>query len=253
VNEYKTGLLAVGGSDAVTTTGLPPGFSTVQGIDPSVKTRWNCYRTTYTGPPDAAWNLWMAFSRTFKRLHFQKMPKRSELGEGETFPKMIITSEEGSTYFEEGLVLKNDPLAAASNAKGDPSIMGLNYRNVPVEYLEEMTTGTFYVDAETGVSSGFVPEFVGSTDEDGNLLSALPNVSEPTARQGPRFGFIDNEYLRTFFKRGRMFRTTKVKVERQPWARVVVVDMWKNNFTRSPRRLGWVYPLDINSVKTSEL
>lgn len=271
VNDYVQSSVEGEDTNGITTNTLPNGFITVQQINPATKTKWQSQTAFYTDVPASnGWTGWPAMSRLWKRLQYHRMPKREELGEGMTMPAAIFTSEEGSTYYEQALVVTNDPLSAASTSKGAGSIQGpLMYRTAPVEFLESMTSGCFYRDAiddgtvggdgfgtasgrggaGTG-SSSYVTEFTDSLDFDGVVLAGQTKsvgntnytIAAPVTRTGPRFFFLDNRYLRTFFPEGEMFETVKVKPSRQPHSTVLVTDIWNNNFVRSPRRLGSLIP-----------
>lgn len=240
VNEYLT-------TDAITITqnGVPNGFTTIQGINPATKGRWDNFRTTYAALPAptlaGGWDGWQAFRRCRLKTEFHRMPKRADLGEGHTYPGMILCSEEGLILLEKALQFANDPLAAASSGKGDPTIDDLRYKGADIVHFQGMTEGNFFTDEAGGVTT-YTPEIAGTTDANGALISAQPNVTEPTQRDGPRFVFADNRYLRVFFKRGRMFKTAKIRPERQPWSTVVVADLWHNNYCRSRQRLAMVSP-----------
>jgi len=280
VNDYVQSSVAGEDTVGVTTTGLAPAgvsgtaWTTLQGIDPAVKTKWQAQHGFYYDVPQGNdWTGWPAFSRLWKRLKFGRMPKREELGEGESFPGAIFTSEEGATMYEIALVAANDPLSAATMGRGNGAIQGpLMYKTAPVEYLESMTSGVFYADAiANGATTGpggvgtaagrgaagggagvanFVPEFTDSVDFDDVALVGQTftvggttfTIGTPENRTGPRFKFLNNEYLRTFFPEGEMFETVKVKPSRQPHSTVLVTDIWNNNYFRSLRRMGEIIP-----------
>lgn len=272
VNDYVGGTTAGEQTNGITTAGLPPGFTTIQQINPATKTKWQPQQAFYTDAPVSnAWTGWRSMSRLYKRLEFHRLPKQEEMGEGMTMPAGIFTSEEGCTYYEIALVTANDPLSSATASKGDGAIAGpLMYKgNVPLYHLESLTSAVHYRDAvaagtvtggNTGSgggapaggtgSSDFIPEFTDSVDFDGNTLAGSTvsvgntnyTVGTPVNRSGPRFYFLDNRYLRTFMPEGEMFETVKVKPTRQPHSTVLVTDIWNNNFVRSRRRLGCLIP-----------
>jgi len=273
VNEYVAGSVAGEQTNGITTNTLPNGFTTIQQINPATKTKWRCQQAFYDDVPTGRdWSGWPALSRLWKRLQYNRLPKREELGEGMTMPAALFTSEEGSTYYEQALVQTNDPLSSASTSKGAGSIQGpLMYRTAPVEFLESMSSGVFYRDAVAvgavggglnkgtggggGAGSGagvstYIPEFTDSVDfDDTDLVGQTKSVGNtnytigtPNNRTGPRFVLLDNRYIRTFFPEGEMFETVKVKPSRQPHSTVLVTDIWNNNFVRSPRRLGYLIP-----------
>lgn len=238
VNDYTSD------GPSITTATVPTGFTTIQGINPATKGRWSSRLQSYNSYPDETaprWVGWDAFSKMWKQTEFHRMPKMSQLGDGMTHPGLIATSEDGATLYEQALQFTNDPLSAASRSKGDPTIDELRYRGAALHFFQGLSEAGAYSDGNGGVT-GYVPEFTDSADADGTLITTKLGLNTPTQRTGPRFFFLDNRYMRIFFKRGRMFKTKKIVPERQPWTTIIVMDLWRNHYCRSRQRLGCVHP-----------
>lgn len=220
---------------------MPPGFSTVQGISSTDEGRWTNPVEFYSEVPDASasggWDLFPAFSRMYYRMRFNTMPKRPEFSESsEVGSCFIMASLRGVAMYEDGLRQFQDTFRGGVNPS-DPSYGSANYRGIGMDYIENMDFAAVYStdannDPSNGTSGVGAGEFDNSTDEFGN---ALPNP----AIEGPRFTWLNPKYTRKVLKRDRfLYQQGPFFPSRQPFTRIVVVDTWHNNISRSRQRGG---------------
>lgn len=213
--------------------GLPgalfPGgaWTVVEGIDPTSKTAWVPQQQTYADLPAIGWDGFTAFSAMFKKVSFDRLPMGGQYSEVRTMPAFIATSLTGSTNYEEALRLNQDWAGAVG--RQDASFPGPMYLNVPLIYISTLDTAAVYIN---GDSDALVTENVTTGG------SALQTLAE-----GPRYYFINAEYLRMFFHTSRYFyRHPVLTPPKQPSNHVMYVDTWYNLVCRSRQRNGVVFP-----------
>lgn len=198
------------------------GWTTIQGLDPATNEKWrNAVRTYDADDPgdtdgdqdglfDAFEHIWLDLkfkSPGFKDEHFSPSAHNRCL---------IVCSRVGWVLYKALLRDQNDHLTRW----GDPSGERPSFYGVFLEFIEALDTALLYDDG----SSGFTDEASASKD-------------------GPRFYFLNFEYLKIIWHRERYWYEHEVK---QPsdqvdsWVKPVSV--WNNLFLRSRQRQGIVAP-----------
>lgn len=210
--------------------------STVQGINPTTQAKWRNQKEDYAafGVQGAPKHVFEAFDRMWKKLRFDNLPVYKDYNERPTNPGVIACSLEGSAKFENALRVNQDWFRPAPQ---DPAYSHPMYRNVPVIYIAELGTaalyhapdGTAYVDENTGDAA--------------DLNGGTGSASDSTGFIGPRYYFLNGEYLKKTIHRDRYFhKKTPFSPSAQPYNTVCPVDIWHNNHARSLQRLGIVCP-----------
>ena len=211
------------------TNTVPPGFTTVQGINPTSERRWRNQVETYGEQPAVGWDLFPAFSRMYYKLRYEQMPKRPEFGEATSAPGVILCGISGISNYEEGLRVNQDTFV--TSGRQDPAYARPAYRGIPLMFIDLLDQVALYDDG----AAGFAAEFDTSVDRDGNALG------NPTF-EGPRYWFITPRYLRKVIHSNRFLHEEMVQPSKQPFTRIMVVDTWHNNIARSRQRHGLVSP-----------
>jgi hypothetical protein len=225
-------------TDAKATGTLPTGFLTIQGISPTTETRWQNPVEQYTDDPViqtstiGVWDCFSAMSKMYYRLRFEQLPKRAEMGEGSNPASnnaFIFTSLQGIVNWEHGVRAAQDTFRGGVNPS-DPHYATLNYRGIPMLYVEEMDFAEVWVD---GVLDN-AAEYNDSVSRTGAALA------DPTF-EGPRYVWIVPEYCRKVVKRDRyMHMEGPFSPSAQPFTRIIVSDTWHNNICRSRQRGGGI-------------
>ncbi len=204
------------------TNGLPTGWSTVMGQNPVTKTAWQPVQNTYDAddPADTDGDqdgLFDALEETWMDVNFQPPATRQQYFES---PKMgrqfIACSKTGMVLYKQLLRDANDSLQNWS----DPGAAHPQFHGVDVVFVSTLNTAALYDDG----ASGF-------TDE----LSAT--------RDGPRFYFLNGNYLKCIWHAKRYFHKHKVKEpDDQIDSYILPVSQWNNLFCQSRRRQAIVSP-----------
>jgi hypothetical protein len=213
------------------TNTVPPGFTTVQGINPATETRWQNHTEDYVNLPAVNWDLFPAFSRMYYSLRYEQMPKMPSMGEATSAPGMILCGISGITNYETGLRLNQDTFV--TTGRQDPAYARPGYRGIPLVYIDLLDQVALYPG---GSGTSFAGETDGLTDRNGTAL-ALPDF------EGPRYWWITPRYLRKVVNNNRFLHEEMVQPSRQPFTRIMVIDTWHNNIFRSRQRHGIVGPL----------
>lgn len=195
----------------------------VQGITVS-GTTWDNQRASYTLDEDSTIaneangeQVFEAMSRVMHLCRFDRLPKNPEYSDKETSPHFIACSLNGITIYEGLLRLNQDEFRVG---RQDPDYNKPMFRGVPLDYISELDTATLY---DSG-SSTLVDE------ENANVI-------------GPRYYFLNGEYLRCVFHEDSYFEMEPVITpEKKPFNRVQIVDVTNNLVCRSRQRQGIVYP-----------
>jgi hypothetical protein len=216
VNEQANGLF-----NSDTTAGPGGAWTQVEGINPTDagNERWVPAKETYANlTPQTADNLLeaqdaMALNLTYKPFRGGRdVFERSMKGK-----KMILASKFGWTSVV--ALMRNSQDVFVTRSRQDPDYNNPMHAGVPYVYCSQMNDAAVY-PLGTGLGT------------------------ESTATNGgPRFPWIDAEYLRPVFHRERFIKQHTVKEHpNQPFTKIVPVDVWYNMVCRSRQRLGIVYP-----------
>ncbi len=215
--DVSTGTLPTNGPDGTA-------WATVMGIDPAVKTGWQNQAIKYASIGAAtgtAPHLFNAFSKTYYKTKFERLPRRGDLSDPTSVPHFIGASLTGISNYEDALRINQDTFVATG--RQDPAFAGPQFRGIEMVYMSDLDTAALYED---------------STGGDGNLATeALADIT------GARYYWVNGKYIlkvihsdRYFFKK-RPFSPSK-----QPYTHICIVDVWHNNVCRSRKRQAIVTP-----------
>lgn len=136
--------------------GLPPGFTTIMGINPANEDRWRPQLQTYdaSNPASETTGLFTAMDELFLDVHFE-----SPEGDQEYFQdtrmnqQKIITNRDGVTMYRRLLRGGNDQFTPRS----DPAYQNPMYSGIPVRYIAvldeallDLTNGTAWAAGQPG-------------------------------------------------------------------------------------------------------
>lgn len=192
--------------------------------------KWQNERASYSDVASASTsNLFQALSLMFYRLHYDRLPRRPELGEASTWPNFIATSLGGIIQYERLLRISQDFFLAG---RQDPAFPNPTFRGVPLVYIDDLDTALIF---PTGAAGALASESNAGTWVGG------------TNKAGPRYFVLTGQYFVMVVHSERWFWKKRVELPRQPFNNVIVVDCWHNFLCRARNRQGIIYPTaDIN-------
>ena len=246
--------------------------STVMGLDPTVDTRWTNVIEPYgynggagiatepsaagvsktfvednTLTQDASGSaltltinpLFTAFDRMFMRIQYTAPSSHQEYFEKDTLNRqMILTSRDGVQFYRRLLRLSNDTLVNYQDAAyNEPK-----YSGIPLTYCSDLDTAAIYPADSGSVADTFDAYDVAAA---AGAFSAFGTESGAnTIAKGPRYFFVNGNYLTPIFHSKRYFKTHDVlRHPNQPFTYVMPVDCWHNLFCNSRQRHGVVCPI----------
>jgi hypothetical protein len=222
-------------TDTNPTATVPPGFTTIQTVNPTTQPLWRNPVEFYAGnrtTMDAAagtsanWDGFESFSAMYDRLRYEELAIRPEYGEPYDPEGFIITSKNGKKLYEHAIRRGNDYLR---NGSANPAYPGLNYDGVPVLWRESMDTANAYSDA---AGTGFAGENDATTDVDG-AATANPLI------EGPRFVWFVPKYFRAILHSEHFLEEERPPASvYQPYVNTIYFDCWHQYFNRSRQRAG---------------
>ena len=230
-------LTEFGATAGVAPTGtVPPGFTTIQGINPTTQPKWRnpveFYHNVVPPPGTARWTGYTSFMRMHKRLSFETLVIRPEYGSPSEPKGFIFTSMTGMALYEANGGSRGDFLRGKVN---DPSItLGgaeLSYQGIPLRYVEKMDTAVVWAGNTAADNAG---EFDDTVDEAG-AATQNPDSS------GPRFVWVNpSKYKKIVHSEHWLEEETPPASQTQPFDRVVYFDNWNNNVCRTRRKAGGI-------------
>ncbi len=216
------------------TATVPPGFTTVQGVNPTTFPAWRNPVEFYADGmteievAGARWDGFIAFQRLFDRLQFEELAIRPEYGETNRPAGIIMTSMKGKTLFTHATALQNDYLR---HGPSNPAYPGLNFEGVPIKWKESMDTAVVWRDA---ASTGFGGESASTLDADGAAAAEAEFV-------GPRFVMVNPKHYKKIVHSDHFLEEeTPPATAEQPYVRTVFFDCWHNNWNDSRQMCGGV-------------
>jgi len=221
VNEYANGLWGISG------VGDNYVGSTVQGISPSTKTRWQPVKKTYANfdaaPAGGTTNLLMAFDDIFLDLQFRQPGTMNEYFEStDMFRQVIYCTKDGIVKYKKILRDANDVQVTPS--RQDPAYVNATYAGIPLERAPQLETELLY--AESGASV-----YNNETASANNHFS------------GPRYYWINANYMKMAFHSNYYFKYLDVfSPERNRTKYVMPIQTWFNLYVTSRRHHGIVCP-----------
>jgi len=229
INEYTNGLFNNSG-----TAGTQ--WTTVHGFDPTSTTRGQdrykhpvlVYTNEITTQDKllASGNLLAALDKAWKRVHFEKPPQSGEYFSNPGYNnQQIFTSEMGQTAYTIALRAAQDLFVV--QGRQDPAVPDPCFNFIPVKYVTALNTATLYPSEGGGVATNNVAE----------SSSAAKNGA------GPRFYFINSNYLYPYFDEDMFFERGKVREHyNDPDTFVMPVFIWGNLQCTSRIRQALVRP-----------
>lgn len=233
VNEFTNGLVP----SQVDVTGTA--WTTVQQINPTASgnSKWKPYSVgggagaanqsegyTYNATTAVgAAGLFAPFTKAFWNLRFDRLPKSPEYSDKTSSPCVIWCSLQGMVNYENALRLNQDTFRGIGKTSGqDPAYDAPTFRGIPLEYISALDSALLYANDTTAVDEA---------DTTGTAVS------------GPRYYFINSEYLKFVTHTENYCKMTEPFMpSAQPFTRVQVMDLWNNNIVRSRARHGIVGP-----------
>lgn len=223
VNEETNGLFNyLGGTGA---------WTTIAGIDPTVRTAWKCYRKGYGTSGGAgqdgfdhtnAASLFNVFEDIFLETQFQAPGSFNEYFQNDTlYQQVIITQKQGVKAFTDMLRQKQDLLVGN---RQDPAFPNGAVHGIPLEWDPFLETATLY-----------------------NSGSSTLVVSTSADLKGPRFYFLNFNAMNILCHPEYYFKVIaeeKLTAAGQPNVTVMVAQTWWNIMPMSLRRQAIAYPLE---------
>jgi len=241
--------------------GMPLGFTDVQGIEPFANPRWSNQVTFYQatdGAPAANSNATSsvscndvtaqtdattrsvsdadqlpsggflnAFDDMFLKCQYTAPAQFSEYFDNATMAQqMILSSRAGLNAYTDALRDANDRLVSPQ----DPAYAQPTYAGIPLRYISQLDTAKLYPADSDGTPSN---EYDSNDSENG----ATTNV------KGPRYYFVNGEYLNVVLHGNHFFKKSDVmRHPNQPYTSIVLCDCWWNLMARSRQRHGIIAP-----------
>ena len=218
INEYGNGLYNSAGSAGTA-------WTTIHGIDPTStvkgQNRFNHSVSVYsnegtnssTSPSAMASSVVGAFEKAWQQTHFEKPPTMGEYFSNPAYNnQQIFTSPEGQRAYASFLRMNQDLLVI--EGRQDPAFPDPSFNFIPVKYVNALTAATLYPNNTT-------------------LASATDNIAEGTNatgnRRGPRYYWINSNYLYPCFHKTYFFLRGKVREHfNDPDTFVIPVRTWGN-------------------------
>lgn len=242
-------------------------WTTVQGINPTTGNdpRWSnqisFYKTTgnandaateqpaatYTGYNGNAsigrsvYSLFGAMDDMYLKVMFKAPLTQRQYFEETNFNRqMILASKDGVNLYKRALRQANDTLVSMQDgAYNTPTFSG-----IPVEYCANLDDARVYVAATSAVTASVAGRNTGAAAAS---AIAVNTESHPnTVDKGPRFYFLNAEYISPVFHSTRYMKKHDVmRHPNQPFSWVQPVDCWWNLFCHSRQRHGIVSPIAV--------
>ena len=191
---------------SVTDDGLAPsGFTTVQGINPTTKTKWRNQTASYTAstPFDSSNGIIAGFDEISQLVTFKRPPSAKEYFDSEEFrSQWIATNREGRMMYMRAIRANNDITRAGPQ---DPSYGSPVFNNVPVRAAEAL-------------------------DEQSSFSAASPD-----------YLFLNGNHFKMIFHDQKFMQVSQPMVfPDKPDTTVVWVDTYANLFNSSRARHGYL-------------
>lgn len=247
VNEFANGLWGTAGNGTApeggdtslgnNTNASAGAFSTIEGLNPALQSKWVCQQVSYAEPAGTTAStstniptnmseidsVVAAFDKMWTLVRFDPPPTKQEYFEnGQLFGQFIACSRRGQNHYRRILRASQDQFVTAS--RQDPAYVKPQYAGIDLEYVSELDSAAIY---HTTTTSG-----VTVTEDDYTNGVA-----------GPRYYWLNAKYLCPVFHTTRyMYKHDPMRHPNQPFTTIQPIDSWYNMVCRSRRRLGIVYP-----------
>jgi hypothetical protein len=235
--------------------GAPTGWTNILGINPTTDARWSnqisfydraldqnaapasfTYSTHNAGTRQVG-GLFPAMDEMYLKVQFKAPLTQRQYFEETNFQRqMILASRLGVNTYKRALRESNDMLVSPQDsAYNTPTFSG-----IPVEYCSNLDDAAIFPAGTSSVADS-------KSGRDGATLSTTATLSETatnTIDKGPRFWFVNGQYLTPIFHSTRYMKKHDVmRHPNQPFTWVQPVDCWWNLFCNSRQRHGIVAPV----------
>ena len=223
INEYTNGLYNNSGTAGTA-------WTTIEGLDPTSSTRGQTSFkhdvVTYSREIVSnnhligTSNLIAAMDKAWKKTHFEKPPKAGEYYTDPAYnSQQIFTSEAGQLAYTTALRASQDLFVISG--RQDPAFTDPSYNFIPVKYVTALQTATLYPAGTAGAITNNVAE----------------SSTETLNGVGPRFYFVNSNFLYPVFDKDMFFERGKVREHfNDPDTFVMPVFIWGNLLCPSRKR-----------------
>ena len=200
-------------------------IETVQGIDSSAAgfSKWQPQQKSYTtATANAAAGLVSAMDQMFMDVEFTPPPSHQEYFESPSLnAQFIACSQAGQRVYTRQLRTMQDTFVTAG--RQDPAYMRPQFAGIDLERVVALDT------------------YAGYGRKEGDQAPA--NEQTANSWKGPRYYFINGNYMKPVFHSSRYMHThPTMRHPNQPFTTIVPVDSWMNFICRSRQRQGIVFP-----------
>lgn len=209
------------------TYGLPSGWTTKMGINPTLEARWRptLLRYDWTDPDDSDGDgdgLFDMFEKALLSVNWKapKLPQGAKYFDStpESRQRFIACSMNGMLLVKRLLRDSNDLLPS----RQDPAYLYPQFGGIDLVHVDSLATAQLYAAS-------------GSTYN--------TETASATTTPGNRFYFLHGEYIKPVMHKRLYFRMKKIPVANtQPYVNVIPCDTAWNLFARSLQRLALVSP-----------
>jgi hypothetical protein len=229
VNEYTNGLYNNTGTAG-------NAFTTIEGIDPTSTIRGQdrfkhpvvvysnaiVSNGSLVGPN----TILVALDKAWKKVHFEKPPMQGEYFSDPAYNnQQIFTSEAGQLAYTIALRASQDLFVIAG--RQDSAFTDPSFNFIPVKYVTALQTATLYPAGTAGTITN-------------NVAESDSAALYPT---GPRYYFINSNYLYPVFDEDMFFERGKVREHfNDPDTFVMPVFIWGNMICTSRQRQCLIRP-----------
>jgi hypothetical protein len=240
INEYDDGLYNSGGGSAGTA------WTTIHGLDPTSTVQGQTGYTHQTavysnevvtlGDISRAGSLMGSFEKMWKKCHFEKPPTMGEYFSDPAYNnQQIFTSEAGQTAYNIMLRAFQDNFVIGT--RQDPAYTDPSFNFIPVKYVNALQAATLYPN---------------NTTPDSATDNVAENGTVTGTKKGPRYYWINSNYLYPFFHEDMFFERQSVREHfNDPDTFVMPVRTWGNFKCTSRKRQGLISPSDGKALYTN--
>jgi len=220
VNEQTNGMFHNDDDNANDTPSAGNEFATVEGISPETNARWRPVQQTYNSllaaDPD---NLMEGMDKMMLALTYKPFRGGRDYFERSMKSKQMICCSNLGWRSLVAIMRKSQDLFV-TQGRQDAAYAEPTFAGIPVMFTSALDDAALYNLANVGTTES---------------LATL---------NGPRYYWLDAEYIRPVFHRDRFIKQHTVKEHpNQPFTKIVPIDVWYNLVCRSRQRLGILSPL----------
>ena len=187
-------------------------------------------------------NLFAAFDVMMMRLKYEAPSTRTQYFENPNLNRqMILSSRAGVQQYRNALRLSNDTLVSYQDAAySSPA-----YAGIDVTYCSDLDTAAIFA-AHSSDLTNVIADYNSTTSATAAFSAFGTESAARTITKGPRYYFVNGNYLTPIFHSRRYFKQHEVlRHPNQPFTYVQPVDCWSNLFCNSRQRHGVVCPIPV--------